>query len=48
MEESELVKHYRESSKDWIYVPKLQYFSIEDDEILDLDSLSLSSNEDTW
>ncbi len=48
MDETDLVSYYRNKVEEWIFQPKLGNVLIEDDEILDLDSLDLGSNEDTW
>lgn len=48
MDETDLVSYYTNKAKEWIFIPKLQNILIEDDEILDLDSINLDSNEDTW
>lgn len=48
MEKLDLVSYYKNKAKEWMFTPSIQNVAIEDDEILDLDSISLGSNEDTW
>lgn len=48
MDNEELVSYYLKRSQDWIFIPQFRTVKIEDDEILDLDSMNLDSNEDTW
>lgn len=48
MDNEELASYYLKRSQDWIFIPQFRTVKIEDDEILDLDSMNLDSNEDTW
>ncbi|XP_065209730.1 uncharacterized protein LOC135838093 [Planococcus citri] len=48
MDDCDLVQRFPENVEKWIYVKSDRKYSIEDDEILDLDSMSLGSDEDTW
>ncbi|KAL6966039.1 hypothetical protein U1Q18_045294 [Sarracenia purpurea var. burkii] len=48
MDDSDLVQRYKEKAREWIFQKSNHKYTIEDDEILDLDSLSFDSDEDTW
>jgi len=48
MDNEDLVSYYLKKSQDWIFIPQFRTVKIDDDEILDLDSMNLDSNEDTW